>query len=81
MTIISAREFNQDVSAAKRAATQSRVYITDRGRTSHVLLTVEDYQQLAGGRRSLAEALSLDSPDTSDFEPARLNFTSHIPEL
>jgi hypothetical protein len=31
MTTISSREFNQDVSAAKRVATNEPVIITDRG--------------------------------------------------
>jgi len=38
MPTISAREFNQDVSAAKRAAADGPVIITDGGRPSHVLL-------------------------------------------
>lgn len=81
MTTISAREFNKDVSAAKRAAAHSPVFITDRGQTSHVLLTAEEYQHLAGGRRSLAEALSMDGAGTRDFGPPRLEFTSQVPEL
>ncbi|MEI4271712.1 type II toxin-antitoxin system Phd/YefM family antitoxin [Klenkia sp. LSe6-5] len=54
MAIITAREFNQDVSAAKRAAGRAPVVITDRGRPSHVLLSIETYEQLwaAGGTSS-----------------------------
>src|SRR2546429_2100256 len=43
-TKLSSREFNQDTSRAKRAAKRGPVFITDRGRPSHVLLTVEEYR-------------------------------------
>jgi PHD/YefM family antitoxin component YafN of YafNO toxin-antitoxin module len=33
------REFNRDVSAAKRAAERGPVAITDHGRRAHVLIT------------------------------------------
>ena len=45
----SARRFNQDTAAAKRAAEDGAVYVTDRGRPSHVLLTFADYARLVGG--------------------------------
>ena len=44
---ISAREFNQNTGAAKRAAKKGPVYITDRGRPTHVLITSEEYDRLA----------------------------------
>jgi prevent-host-death family protein len=50
---MSSRAFNQDTSAAKRAAGRGPVYITDRGRPAHVLLTYEAYEQLIGTRRVL----------------------------
>lgn len=43
---ITSREFNRDVSAAKRAAEAGPVTITDHGRRSHVLLTAADYDRL-----------------------------------
>ncbi len=42
---------------AKKAARRGPVFITDRGRPAHVLLTIEDYHRLTGGNMSLAEAL------------------------
>jgi prevent-host-death family protein len=62
---LTSREFNQDTSVAKRAAQRGRVFITDRGRPTHVLLTIEDYRRLAGGNMSLAAALA--QPDVADF--------------
>lgn len=50
-TQISSREFNQDTSGAKRAAERGPVYITDRGRPAHVLLTFDAYEHLLGPHR------------------------------
>ena len=60
MTIstISSREFNQGTSEAKRAASNGSVFITDRGRPAHVLLSFEDYQRLTKQRRNIADALA-----------------------
>jgi PHD/YefM family antitoxin component YafN of YafNO toxin-antitoxin module len=44
MTTLTAQEFNRDVSRAKRAAESGPVFITQRGRTTHVLLTSADYR-------------------------------------
>ena len=64
------REFNQDASRAKRAATNGPVFITDRGRPAHVLLTVEHYRQLSGNRTGMAELLAAD--DDINFDPPRV---------
>jgi prevent-host-death family protein len=45
-TIFTAREYNQDASAVKRAAKDAPVIITERGKPSHVLMTWETYRQL-----------------------------------
>jgi len=54
---ISSREFNRDTAGAKKAAENGPVYITDRGRPAHVLLTFEAYEQLIGAHHVL-DALS-----------------------
>jgi len=71
VTTMTSREFNQDASGAKKAARRGPVFMTDRGRPAHVLLSIEDYQRLAGGKVSLAEALAQPAADF-DFEPPRL---------
>ena len=73
VTTLTSRQFNQDASGAKKAAQQGPVFITDRGRPAHVLLTIEDYRRLAGGDTSLAEALAQpgDAADF-DFDPPRV---------
>lgn len=56
-TTITSRDFNRDVSAAKRAAEHGPVTITDHGRPSHVLLTAEEYERLSGSRELLGDQL------------------------
>jgi prevent-host-death family protein len=79
MSIVSSRDFNQDVSAAKRAASTEPVIITDRGRPSHVLLSIEQYQRLVADQRSIVDWLSAD--DDIDLEPQRLNLSLRTADL
>ena len=71
ITTLSSREFNQDTSRAKKAASDGPVFITDRGKPAHVLLSIEEYQRITGQRRNIADALSM--PDLADieFDPPR----------
>lgn len=55
---LTSREFNQDTGGAKRATQDGPVYITDRGRPSHVLLTFADYERLATNQPSIVDLLS-----------------------
>ncbi|HZZ36737.1 MAG TPA: type II toxin-antitoxin system Phd/YefM family antitoxin [Caulobacteraceae bacterium] len=71
-TTLSSREFNQDASRAKKAAQKGPVFITDRGRPAHVLLTIEDYERLTESSLSLARALAQPGDSDFDFEPPRL---------
>jgi prevent-host-death family protein len=57
ITTLSSREFNQDTSRAKKAALEGPVFITDRGKPAHVLLSIKEYQRIVGRRRSIADAL------------------------
>jgi prevent-host-death family protein len=66
ITTVSSREFNQGASEVKRAANNGPVFITDRGRPAHVLMTFADYQQLTKQRRNIADALAM--PDFADIE-------------
>lgn len=73
VTTLTSREFNQDTSGAKKAARRGPVFITDRGRPAHVLLTIEDYQRLTGGIMSLAEALAQPGNANFEFKPPRVD--------
>jgi prevent-host-death family protein len=79
ITKLSSREFNQDTSKAKRAAKKGPVFITNRGRPSHVLLTLEEYQRITGAQKSIAELLAMPEAAEIDFEPPRLVGDLHEP--
>lgn len=72
ITTLSSREFNQDTSRAKKAASTGPVFITDRGRPAHVLLTIEAYQKLVGGPATIVDLLAMPGAADVDFEPRRL---------
>ncbi len=78
-TKLSSREFNQDTSRAKRAAKRGPVFITDRGRPSHVLLTVEEYQKLTEGQESIVDLLGMPEAAEVKFEPPRMKGNLHEP--
>ncbi|WP_454715374.1 type II toxin-antitoxin system Phd/YefM family antitoxin [Caulobacter segnis] len=59
MKIITSREFNQDVSQAKRAARIEPVFVTDRGRPTHVLMSVENYRRLTGQTETIVDLLAM----------------------
>lgn len=69
ITTISSRDFNQDTSGAKKASKTGPVVITDRGKPSHVLLSIEDYQRLTGSLPSIVELLAMPGPNDIEFEP------------
>ena len=73
ITTISSRELNHDVSKAKRAASSGPVFITDRGHTAHVLLTIEEYQKITDKKESIVELLAMPDVADIDFEPPRLD--------
>jgi prevent-host-death family protein len=79
ITTLSSREFNQDASGAKKAARNGPVFITDRGRPAHVLLTIEDYQQITGGHASIVELLAMPGGADTEFAPPRLSGALYRP--
>lgn len=89
ITVISSREFNQDTARAKRAAKHGPVFITDRGETSHVLLSKPDYDRLEQGQsqpkkpfKSLAEALAHPESAHIDFDPPKMSgFSLKVPDF
>ena len=71
ITTISSREFNQDASGAKKAANQGPVFITDRGRPAHVLLSIAEYQKLTASLSNIVDMLAMPEADDIDFDPPR----------
>jgi hypothetical protein len=43
----------------EEGAKQGLVFITDRGRPAHVLLTIEDYQRLTGAVANIVDLLAM----------------------
>jgi len=72
ITTVSSREFNHDTSGAKKAAAKGPVFITDRGRPAHVLLTIREYERMKKKQPTLAELLAMPGGEDIDFEvPSR----------
>lgn len=71
ITTLSSREFNQGASEAKRAANNGPVFITDRGRPAHVLMSFAEYQRLTQQRRNIADALAMPGAADIELEPPR----------
>lgn len=86
-TTFTSREFNRDVSAAKRAAANGPVIVTDRGQPAYVLLRIDDYRRLAGERdrgvtgEEFVKRLSMSEEDYvyADFAPGF--FGAKVPEF
>lgn len=82
VSTFSSRDFTRDVGAAKRAAADGPVFITDRGRPAYALLKIEDYYRLAGTRpRTLLEVMDAVPGGDLDFEPPRVDGALPAAEL
>lgn len=65
---MTSREFNQDAARAKRAASEGPVFITDRGRPAHVLLSIDEYRRLTGAGARIADLLHAPEVVEVDFD-------------
>lgn len=81
VTNLTSREFNQDVSRAKRAAEEGPVIITDRGQPAYVLLRHDAYRRLAGTGPSIRELLYQPGAEDIEFDPPRLGGVFHPADL
>lgn len=72
MATITAREFNQDVARAKRAANDGPVFITDRGKPAHVLMTAEAYERIVSRGRTIIDMIGRSPAAFVEFEPPRM---------
>lgn len=66
MQTVTSRSFNQDPSSVKRAATLSPVQITERGKVSHILLSIDKYQEITNGAENIVDMLAM--PEASDYK-------------
>ena len=67
------------MSKAKKEAMKGPVFITDRGQTAHVLLSVKDYQKITDRDKNLAELLAMPGGGDIDFEIPCLNSEMYKP--
>jgi len=71
MKVFTSRAFNQDVSLAKRAARIAPVFVTDRGKATHVLLSVEAYRKLTGQTETIIDLLAMPAAPTVELDLTR----------
>lgn len=81
ITTLSSRELNQHVTRAKKAAEHGPVFITDRGKPAHVLLSFEDYLRLTRQRRNIADALAMPNAVDTAFDPPRITISAKPADL
>ena len=81
ITTVTSRELNQDVGRAKRAALAGPVFVTNRSRPTHVLLSIEEYRRLSGRHRSLVEALSMAGLGDIDLDAPKLRIETSRADL
>lgn len=75
MKVVSSRDFNQDVSNAKRSARIEPVFVTDRGKPTHVLMSIESFRQLTGQTETIVDLLAMPTPAEPDSAQARASET------
>jgi prevent-host-death family protein len=80
---VTSREFNQEASRIKKAARNGPVFITERGKPAHVLMTVEEYERLANKGRTLADLFGDLAAAEVEFElpPRQRENTLRIPDF
>ena len=71
MKVLTSREFNQDVSQAKRVARLEPVFVTDRGKATHVLMSIETYRRLSGQTETIVDLLAMPALPALDLKAAR----------
>jgi hypothetical protein len=66
---VTSRDFSRDPGRAKKASQDGPVFITNRERPEHVLMTMEDYHRLSGAKGSIVDRLALPEAAEIDFTP------------
>ena len=81
---VTSREFNRDSSGAKRKADRGPVFITDRGVRAHVLLSIQDYEDLVShtSKKTLLQALAQPGAgEDIEFDPPRVTIHARDVDL
>lgn len=72
ITTLSSREFNQDTGKAKKASESGPVFITDRGKPAHVLMTFSEYQRVASKSKNILDLVGMKGAGEIEFEPEKI---------
>lgn len=70
---MTSREFNQQVSRAKRAAKDGPIIVTDRGKPSLVVMTHEEYVRITGKEKNILEMLAMPGMEDIEFDPPKID--------
>ena len=60
---------------------QGPVFVTDRGKLSHVLLSYSEYSHLTSGLPNIVEAMSMKGLSDVDFEPEKVSIEARPVDL
>jgi len=72
ISTFSSREFNQRVAAAKKAANADNlVYILDREKPAHVLMSIDKFRKLLEKKKNILEMLAMPEELEIEFEVDR----------
>ncbi|MFC3122390.1 type II toxin-antitoxin system Phd/YefM family antitoxin [Agaribacter flavus] len=78
MQTVTSQAFNQNPTAVKRSANKGPVRITERGKVSHVLLSIDDYEAITGQSVNIVDMLAMRA-EVDNFEFEKLNVSSIKP--
>lgn len=83
ITKLSSREFARAIGRAKKATSAGPVFITDRGKPTHVLLSIDTYRRLRGerGKSPLHALIPSEASQAIDFERPKFGWVSGPLEL
>lgn len=78
MQTVTSQAFNHNPTAVKRSANKEPVRITERGKVSHVLLSISDYEAITGQSQNIVDMLAM-SGDSIDHKFEKLDASSFKP--
>ena len=81
MHTVSSREFNQDTGRIKKAAKLNPVFITDRGKPSMVLMSIEEYQKISHAQKNIGELLAMPGIEDIELDISPLNDVAQTADL
>lgn len=71
ISTVSSRQFNHNSSSAKKAALLGPVFITDRGKPTYVLLSIQNYKKISAKRTNLLDLLGMPGNTDIEFHPPK----------